>query len=166
MAWITPIFDRTVEDTVYARRNQGNAENNKGAMNVQDMNRIEGNHRYLLTRLRNEGYHIGRIYRNYTETEVVYAEDGSAQYVETVYTEWFEQNIPWKSEIDRIRRNFNLLLQQYLFGKRISPIPSSDFLDYAEANKMEQIEQITEETIDQMISQYRLCNTFRCGDGR
>ncbi len=166
MAWITPIFDRIVSDTVTARANQANEDNNKGALNYQDLNRIEGNHKYLMERLENEGYHIGHVYRNYTETEVVYADDGSAQYEEVVYTEWFEKNIPWKSEIDRIRRNFNLLLQQYLFGKSIAPIVSSDYLGYAEVNKMEELEQTTDDMIDQMTGQYRLCNTFNCGEGR
>ena len=48
MAWITPIFNRTVSDTVTARAAQANEENNKGALNYQDLNRIEGNHKELM----------------------------------------------------------------------------------------------------------------------
>lgn len=88
------------------------------------------------------------------------------QYIKTLYTDWFEQNLPWKSEMDRIRDNINNLLGEYLQGKHITPIDKGQYLDYVEANKIEDIELITENTINQMKTQYRLCNTFKCGEGR
>ena len=62
MAWITPIFNRTVSDTVTARAAQANEDNNKGALNYQDLNRIEVNLKELMQWLEMEGYYIPRTY--------------------------------------------------------------------------------------------------------
>lgn len=368
--WKTPITDRTASDVTTAKNNQANASDNKGALNFNDLNRIENNYKYLLDRLKSEGYYINHKYRSYTETEAVvekvdngstgtfeYGEEtytqveylessgtqyidtgfnadgnteiaidvdlisgttsyptpfgawngsgegafgliklndstvriyyGTAetdvsasvmgrhtikmtkgtveldgellktisdatfsvtypmlllafndtgnvinqitaklyscqiydnnalvrdyvpvkdasgagylfdkvngipytnagngsftvgaeaitdptpkyniQYIKTLYTDWFEQNLPWKSEMDRIRDNINNLLGEYLQGKHITPIDKGQYLDYIEANKIEDIELTTEDTINQMKTQYRLCNTFKCGEGR
>ena len=102
MAWITPIFNRTVSDTVTARAAQANEENNKGALNYQDLNRIEGNHKELMQWLEKEGYYIPRTYRNYKES-----------FNGTTYTDWQEENLPWLSEINRIRANYTALVRLF-----------------------------------------------------
>ncbi len=95
--WITPVTDRTVADTTAARREQSNAENNKGALNYQDLNRIEGNYRYLLEKLESDSFFIPHRYRNYEETTiektevqpelgytpVEYIKSSGAQYIDT-----------------------------------------------------------------------------------
>lgn len=164
--WVTPITDRTADDVSNAVNNQANETDNKGAINYNDLNRIENNFKYLLDRLNAEGYYIDHKFRNYAETEAVVDGNNNVSNVTQIYTEWFEQNIPWKSEIDRIRDNINNLLAKYLQGKNYTNILKTQYLDYKEANKLEDIELVTDETITEMKKQYRLCNTFKCGEGR
>lgn len=97
MAWITPIFDRTVADTVTARQNQANENGNKGALNFHDLNRIEGNFRYLEEHLKADGIFIPRNFRNYTETTYQMVEkkrlpDGYTQveYIESTGTQYID----------------------------------------------------------------------------
>lgn len=97
MAWITPIFDRTVADTVTARQNQANENGNKGALNFHDLNRIEGNFRYLEEHLKADGVFIPRNFRNYTETTYQMVEkkklpDGYTQveYIESTGTQYID----------------------------------------------------------------------------
>lgn len=100
MAWITPIFDRTVADTVTARQNQANENGNKGALNFHDLNRIEGNFRYLEEHLKADGVFIPRNFRNYTETTYQMVEkkklpDGYTQveYIESTGTQYIDTEI-------------------------------------------------------------------------
>lgn len=88
------------------------------------------------------------------------------EYVQNTYTEWFEQNIPWKSEIDRIRRNFNNLLKEYLYGKRISQVPYTQYFKFTEANKLEDISASTKQTLENMIAECRYCGTVNSGGDR
>lgn len=86
MSWQTPITDRTVEDTVYARNNQSNVEHNKGAWNYNDLNRIEENYKYIIEKLNADSYHIPHTDRNYTETEASvekWIQSSGTQYIDT-----------------------------------------------------------------------------------
>ena len=163
MAWITPIFDRTNDDVNTSKENQTATAEHKGSLNVFDLNLIEDNHAYLIEKLSDEGYWVEHKFRNYTEKTSVLAYDGSVQETEQTYTRWFEENIPYKSEIDRIRQNLNNILQQYLTGQNFKTISYSNYMDYNEVNNIENIEFTAKNTIEEMKSQYRLCNTFTCG---
>lgn len=155
MAWITPIFDRTVADTVTARANQANEDNNKGALNYQDLNRIEGNHKELMQWLENEGYHIPRNYRNYTES-----------FNNTTYTDWQEVNIPWLSEINRIRANYTALVRLFLVGLGLPVFPESLYLDWQEVNDWERVAAVGKEMTENMKQEYIPCGTINSGGER
>lgn len=155
MAWITPIFDRIVEDTVSARINQGNAENNKGALNYQDLNRIEGNHKELMQWLEKEGYYIPRTYRNYKES-----------FNGTTYTDWQEVNIPWLSEINRIRANYTALVRLFLVGLGLPVFGESNYLDWQEVNDWERVAAVGKEMTENMKQEYIPCGTINSGGER
>ena len=155
MAWITPVFDRIVEDTVSARINQGNAENNKGALNYQDLNRIEGNHKELMQWLEKEGYYIPRTYRNYKES-----------FNGTTYTDWQEVNIPWLSEINRIRANYTALVRLFLVGLGLPVFGESNYLDWQEVNDWERVAAVGKEMTENMKQEYIPCGTINSGGER
>jgi hypothetical protein len=154
MTWITPIFDRIVEDTVSARINQGNAENNKGALNYQDLNRIEGNHKELMKWLASSGYYLPRSYRDYKE------------FNGKTYTDWQEENIPWLSEINRIRANYTALVQLFLVGLDLPIFSESDYLDWQEVNDWERVADISKKMYEKMKSEYIFCGTTDSGGAR
>ena len=155
MAWITPIFNRTVTDTVTARAAQANEENNKGALNYQDLNRIEGNHKELMQWLEQEGYYIPRNYRNYRES-----------FNGTTYTDWQEVNIPWLSEINRIRANYTVLVQLFLVGLELPVFPESLYLDWQEVNDWERVAAVGKEMTENMKQEYIPCGTINSGGER
>lgn len=155
MAWITPIFDRIAEDAASARINQGNAENNKGALNYQDLNRIEGNHKELMQWLEKEGYYIPRTYRNYKES-----------FNGTTYTDWQEVNIPWLSEINRIRANYTALVQLFLVGLGLPVFGESNYLDWQEVNDWERVAAVGKEMTENMKQEYIPCGTINSGGER
>ena len=151
MDWITPIFDRIAEDTASARINQGNAENNKGALNYQDLNRIEGNHKELMKWLKSSGYYLPRSYRDYKE------------FNGKTYTDWQEENIPWLSEINRIRANYTALVRLFLVGLGLPVFAESDYLDWQEVNDWERVAAVGKEMTENMKQEYLTCGTINCG---
>lgn len=155
MAWITPIFNRTVSDTVTAREAQANEENNKGALNYQDLNRIEGNHKELMRWLEKEGYYIPRTYRNYKES-----------FNGTTYTDWQEVNIPWLSEINRIRANYTALVRLFLVGLDLPVFAESDYLDWQEVNDWERVADMSKKMYEKMKAEYIFCGTTDSGGAR
>lgn len=154
MAWITPIFDRIDEDTVSARINQENAENNKGALNYQDLNRIEGNHKELMKWLKSSGYYLPRSYRDYKE------------FNGKTYTDWQEENIPWLSEINRIRANYTALVQLFLVGLGLPVFGESNYLDWQEVNDWERVAAVGKEMTENMKQEYIPCGTINSGGER
>lgn len=155
MAWITPIFNRTVSDTVTARAAQANEENNKGALNYQDLNRIEGNHKELMQWLEKEGYYIPRTYRNYKES-----------FNGTTYTDWQEVNLPWISEINRIRANYTALVRLFLVGLGLPVFDESDYLDWQEVNDWERVADMSKKMYEKMKAEYIFCGTTDSGGAR
>lgn len=154
MAWITPIFDRIAEDTASARINQGNTENNKGALNYQDLNRIEGNHKELMKWLIDGGYYLPRSYRDYKE------------FNGKTYTDWQEENIPWLSEINRIRANYTALVRLFLVGLDLPIFSESDYLDWQEVNDWERVAAVGKEMTENMKQEYVPCGTINSGGER
>lgn len=154
MAWITPVFDRIAEDTASARINQGNAENNKGALNYQDLNRIEGNHKELMKWLTGSGYYLPRSYRDYKE------------FNGKTYTDWQEENIPWLSEINRIRANYTALVRLFLVGLGLPVFAESDYLDWQEVNDWERVADMSKKMYEKMKAEYIFCGTTDSGGAR
>lgn len=83
--------------------------------------------------------------------------------VKRTYTDWQEHNLTWLSEINRIRLNHNNLAQIFLCGFFHDKIAYSNYLNYVEANTLEDILQKTKETYDNMQKQRLICGTFSCG---
>lgn len=153
------VTDRTTDDARYARENQANVLLNKGALNYIDLNRIENVYKYLIDTLVTEGYYIPHTYRNWTE---IYVDENGVTQSE-VFTDWHEINKLWLEEANRIRLNHNNLGQIFLCGFFHDKIAYSNYLNYVEANTLEDILQKTKETYDNMQKQRLICGTFNCG---
>lgn len=137
MPLILPITDRTLADVNNATHNQSNAAPNKGALNYQDLNRIESNCSYLAGHLNAYGYGVSI----------------------TVKTEWTMHDFPWQSEIDRIRDNVNTLLDAFLRLSGSPEIRYWDSLDWQDLNSLEQ------NILNIDILLQRMAAVFlRCGD--
>lgn len=162
MEWTTPIFDRTVEDTTAARRNQAGESNNKGALNYQDLNRIENNYRYLMEHLETDSIYIQHLYRDYEETII----DASGNEVKKRYTDWQEQNIPWLSEINRIRANYNALVRLFLVNLGFPIFKESSYLSWQEVNDWERIADVGKTMFENMEKEYIYCGTIDSGGDR
>lgn len=79
------------------------------------------------------------------------------------YTDWHEQNIPWQSEIDRIRSNFNALNEVFLKGLGLPLFDSSNFLMYSEVNDWERLTLESKQLFENMEKEYLRCNTVNSG---
>ena len=158
--WINPVFDRTAEDVDSLDRTS--AESQKGALSAADLNRIEGNFAFVLGMLRRNHIFVSHVFRNIEET--TRNADGTS--TTATYTDWHEHNIPWFSEINRIRRNHNALAKEYLTGHGLTIYPEDDYLDYAEVNDWERFVFIAREIFEKMEQDYRYCGTEDSGGGR
>lgn len=158
--WKPPVFDRTSADVTAVDRTS--AAYQKGALNADDFNRIEGNFRYLEEHLKADGISIARNFRNYTETTV--AADGTE--TKTTYTDWQEQNLPWLSEINRIRANYNALVRLFLVGLGLPVLTESNFLDWQEVNDWERIADAGKTMLGNMEQEYRYCGMEQSGGER
>lgn len=115
MAWITPIYDRTLADVAAAQANQASTSDMKGALNVSDLNRIENNVSYLATLLRARGYEV---------------------YV-SVKTNWVIEDIPSLEHLSRIAGNIEKILSAYSVADDMRDITVGDGIDYEVINSME-----------------------------
>lgn len=148
--WETPVIDRTIEDVKAA--DPSAMDYQKGALNADDLNRIEGNYKYILDNLEQNSITITHKYRSFTENG-------------TTYTDWNEQNLPWYSEISRIRANYNALVREYLSGLGLPTFGQNNYLMYTEVNAWESIAVKGKEIFENMSGTYRRCNQHICGDG-
>lgn len=96
-----------------------------------------------------------------------YIINGGTEVVEKskTFTDWQKDNIFFKPEADRIRRNLNKLSQIYLKGLGLPVLDFNDSLDYIEANRWEDIELETYNAFDRMKQSYKYCGTQTCGGG-
>ena len=115
----------------------------RGSLNISDLNRVEGNCQYLVEYLASQGYYI-QI---------------------TTDTEWWMQDIPYKTEqIDRIRNNIIKIVTEYL-GTGLTPtITISNYLGYTEVNNWEISLDTLLDYITSMIQSYYQCGTLVCGE--
>jgi len=120
VAWITPIYDRTLHDVQYAQANRHSAIANKGARNHTDLNRITGNIEYLRNMLIAGGINV------------------PAQQSKLI---WANMAIEPESDIDKIRIDLNALKAAFPAVNVMTP--PTPALPYTRYDKMNDIEKIT-----------------------
>lgn len=84
----------------------------------------------------------------------------------TIYTDWQEHNLPWLSEINRIRANYNALVRLFLVGLGLPVSVESNYLDYVEVNEWERIALVGKKMFENMELEYRYCGMEDSGGGR
>lgn len=84
----------------------------------------------------------------------------------TTYTDWQEHNLPWLSEINRIRANYNALVRLFLFGFGFPVFKEIDYLHYTEVNDWERVIEVGKEMAEKMEQEYRYCGMEESGGDR
>lgn len=85
---------------------------------------------------------------------------------QTTYTDWQENNLPWLSEINRIRANYNALVRLFLVGLGLPVLAESNYLDWQEVNDWEHIALVGKEMFENMEQEYRYCGMKESGGDR
>lgn len=149
--WTKPIYDRTQEDVDYAKSqiayikaNGGitGLVNYKGCLNFTDVNRIEDNTEYLADLLISL-YYFNTISRN------------SAN--------WSTSSILDTANVSRIINNIEILQSAY-YKPTGSPDLPTTLTHYEQVNSVEKCLYLLKEMIDDMVSRFRECGTFNCGE--
>lgn len=151
--WITPIFDRTQADVEAAKAKiagwisavaSGSAvttEDLKACINASDLNRIEGNTKYL--------------------SEVWTA----IGYPSTVTTKTWERNSsPDVDDIERMITNVQTVLAAF-YGDSAPELPDT-MLDYEQVNMIERNLYYLKLLLDGGTGTFRKCSTFASGQAR
>lgn len=150
-SWIKAIYDRTQADVDYAKsqikyfkQNGGitTGSSMKGCLNAVDLNRIENNTNYLSDLL------ITLYYYNYIDKY-----DGT----------WAIGSVPYTDHIVRIIRNVSKLQEAY-FKPSGSPTLPTTLTHYDDVNSIEKNLYLLKVMIDDMVSSFRDCGTFNCGE--
>ena len=157
MTWKEPITDRTAADA-----DTSALAAQKGTLNAEDLNRIEGNYRYIMEQLEGAAVYIPHTYRRRQEKQI--QADGTV--TTTTYTDWQEQNLPWLSEINRIRANYTALVRLFLVGLGLPVFPESLYLDWQEVNDWERVAAVGKEMTENMEKEYIYCGTMNSGGER
>lgn len=152
--WIEPVFDRTLDDIEFAKKQiqewiqnklaSGNVKTCelKGCFNVTDINRIEGNIRYITDKLNFWGYK--------TETEC---------------KTWELKDIPTVNDVNRILTNLRILVTAYHKKRNISDIPWN-MINFRDINAIEENLFYINELIEIMIKSLQKCGMFKSGAKR
>jgi hypothetical protein len=142
--WTEPVFDRTQTDVDYARTQIRQGINNaqyKGCLNARDLGRIELNTRYLADELI-QLYYFSNLSPRKT---------------------WGLATIPYSSDVYRIIYNVESLWGAYGKPPDARELPKS-LLTFEEVNTIEYNLYLLKEMLDDMISSFRKCGTFGCGE--
>lgn len=142
--WSEPIFDRTLADVEYAKKQLLNKINNvdfKGCFNAKDILRIENNTRYLADALNELSY------RNNVTTN----------------SEWSADSVPTITHITRIINNISKLLSAYYKSSDAPNLPTT-LLTYEQVNALEKNLYLIKEMLEDMVISFRECDTFECGE--
>lgn len=142
--WIQPIYDRTQADVDLIKLDPTN-ENNKGAYNYTDLNRIENNCEYVMNLINNSDYFSNKINI-------------------TVKKNWNVFDIPKITEINRIRNNIITLINGMNLGNEYEEIEFSNTMDYIKANILEKDLYLIKLIIETYEKKIRYANTFFCGE--
>lgn len=147
--WITPIFDRTRADVDYALskieewRENGSTDvyELKGCLNVSDINRIENNILYLSDNLSKLYYFPHAVVRS-----------------------WDSKGLPDMGDVQRIIGNVLKIIAAYTQSSDAPDVPGT-MLTFEQINDIEKNLYLIKGILDQMITSFRECGTFVCGEG-
>jgi hypothetical protein len=147
VSWIEPIFDRTIADVNEAirilkewkRTGETNTYDLKGCFNVSDMNRIEGNIRYLSDTL-SDLYYFSEV-----ETKT-----------------WNISGLPNVDDINRLIENTRAIILSICDD---APELPTTLLSYTDVNCLEQNLYKLKTMLDGMTASFLECDTFECGEG-
>lgn len=140
------IYDRTQGDVTSARNLPDNIEFNKGNYNYVDLNRVESACEDLVERLNSYGYYVDI----------------------NTKTNWTEDDMPYKHEIDRIKNNIQALKDAYYVLTTTPNVPSTSTskMIYTQANDMEKILVDIDYLIRSMTQDFVYCGVCNCGQDR
>lgn len=148
-SWVEPIFDRTQRDVDFAIAQISEWKKNgftttaelKGCLNTTDMNRIESNIQFLSDQLT------------------------SLYYFSTVDTKtWNRSMLPTVTEVERIIGNIRELIGAYFQDKSAPAVPET-MLTYEQVNHVEENLHLIKNILDDMMTSFKECGTFSCGEG-
>lgn len=146
--WKDPIHDRTAEDVAYAKEKiaewieaiqigeYAETFELKGCLNASDLNRIEGNIKYLNDMLGSLGYPVGVTTR-----------------------EWSRSDIPTTEDVSRIINNVREIINSYYQQEGVTELPS-DMGKYNQINAIEENLLKIKELLDCMIKSYQRSGAF------
>lgn len=152
--WIQPVYDRTQADVDYAKLKISQWSNDyyasdapfvsdlKGCMNVRDLNRIEGNMKYLAERIKMAGYDIPITVKKWTVTD-----------------------IPVVTDLERITGNLTSLIEGW-YQQTTAPDVPQTILTYVDANAIEENQFLIRQLLDGREIPIQKSGMFRCGARR
>ena len=147
--WITPIYNRTQADVDYAiaelnkLKEQGYADvvyYRKGCLNANDFNRIEGDIEYLSDTLSTLYY-----------------------FSNTVSKTWKYSGLPNVADVTRILDNIKNIISALGQSKSAPKLPTT-MRTFEQINDIEKNLYFLKEMLDDMVSYFRECGTFTCGE--
>lgn len=149
MAWIEPIFDRTQADIDYAIRMLREWKENpsatpfdlKGCFNFNDINRIEGNIKYLSEELTSLYYFSNITSKTWGRGALTVT----------------------PSEINRIRGNITILLNSFFKDEKAPTIPDT-LLTFQQVNDLEYNLYLIKQMLDNMVASFKECGVAECGE--
>ncbi len=130
--WITPIIDRTISDIQNMTQ--------KGHLNADDLNRIEGNAQYLHEVLLGYGYSQSPI------TKI----------------DWVMTDFPYISEMERVRSNVAEIIRGY-YSQNTEVPTSIESLTWQKLNDLERVLLQVKEMIGKMEQSFKYCGDAYCG---
>lgn len=147
--WITPVFDRTLSDVSFAiskiaewkKTGETNIYALKGCFNERDVNRIEGNIRYLRENL-DKLYYFSNVVTRIT---------------------WNIGETLTMADVLRIIGNTEDIISAYYQSNDAPDLPET-LLNYEQVNSLEKNLHLIKIILDNMIASFRECNTFECGE--
>ena len=152
--WRNPIFDRTYDDVVAAKAQiaewiaaiqKGKSFETyelKGCLNLSDINRIEGNIKFLSDNLSALGYHP-----------------------DVTVKSWERSGIPNEKDIERIIYNIKEIIGKYYQMEGVSELPLS-MMRWDEINAIEENLAKIKELYEAMVSSFPKSGTFSSGGRR
>lgn len=154
MAWVTPVYDRVEADVVFAKEKiaewikaiqTGDSVSTydlKGCLNLSDLNRIEGNIKFLAEKLSALGY----------------PPDVSTK-------TWKRSDIPNEEDIERIIYNIKSIINAYYQQEGVADLPLG-MTGWDEINAIEENLAKIKELYDAMLNSFRLSGTFTSGSSQ
>jgi hypothetical protein len=152
--WIDPVYDRTVEDVEFAKAQiaewiksiqTGDTVSTydlKGCLNLSDINRIEGNIKFLAEKLSALGYPP-----------------------DVTVKSWKRSGVPNEEDIKRIINNTKSIVRAYYQQKGVSELPHG-MTGWDEINAIEENLAKIKELYDAMVKSFRLSGTFTSGSSQ